>query len=235
MRCDLERIFGEMVAQLSASLGGDKRIVLTSQNLPVPPTSLVSDELYILKGTNTYPLSYRVDLLNFFAHKETYSHLGLLFLAVVLHPHPSRVLIELTHPASDIKNLVVAYEHRDLDDLPGGYHTRPFGFVYFSDQTSKHPFPSYIASRDLPCFGLTNMKDVIATEEDWRNRDTVKSFGNDVGAALFAELLLNAGQPANVVDEYELEGAGGFRGVGIHSAEVRLFLPGHLYWDDTKW
>lgn len=89
--------------------------------------------------------------------------------------------------------------------------------------------------RDLPCFGLTNMKDIVITEEDWRNRDTIRSFGNDEGTALFAELLLNVGQSENRIDEYELEGEGGFRGVGVCSAEVRLFLPGHLFWDDDKW
>ena len=51
-------------------------------------------------------------------------------------------------------------------------------------------------------------------------------------AVLFAELLLNVGRPDNLIDEYQPEGEGGFRGVGEHSAEVQLYLPGSLGWDD---
>jgi hypothetical protein len=46
-----------------------------------------------------------------------------------------------------------------------------------------------------------------------------------------AELLLDAGRPDNRVEEYELEGEGGFRGVGLHSAEAYLSLPGSGGWD----
>lgn len=238
MKCDLERIFGELAAQLPTSFSGNDCNTFTSRDLPVPLVRLLSDRLYIHKRAHQYHeyYSYQVDSLYFFAHKETYQHLGLLMLAVLFHPQPSEVVIELIHPASDIKNLILVYEHGDLEHLPGGYHTRPYGFVYFPTETSKHPFDEGIPPRDLPRFGLTKMDGFVDTEEDFRNRDTVKICGKDVGQALFAELLLNAGQPENPVDEYELEGEGGFRGVGVWSAEVRLFLPGHeLAWDDDEW
>lgn len=235
MKCGLEDSFGELAAELPTSFDSN-HYILSSQNLPVSPPRLASDRLYIQKCTHGYGDSHRVDSLNFFAHKETYQHLGLLIMAVVFHPQPREVIIELTHPASEIKNLVVEYEHRDLEDLPGGYHTRPDGFVYFPSETSKHPFDREIAPRDLPCFGLTKLTGFMYTEEDWRNRDTVKSFGNDAGSMLFAELLLNVGQAGNTVDEYELEGEAGFRGVGVCSAEVRLYLPGNeLAWEDDNW
>jgi hypothetical protein len=47
-----------------------------------------------------------------------------------------------------------------------------------------------------------------------------------------AELLLDDGHPESEGDEYVQECESGNRGVGISSAEPRLFLPGHLYWDD---
>jgi hypothetical protein len=84
----------------------------------------------------------------------------------------------------------------------------------------------------LPVFVLTNMDDAIYTEEDWARRDTVRGCGSDAANILFAELLLNAGRPQNPVTEYELEGEGGFRGVGEQSAEMRIFLPGSLGWSD---
>ncbi len=79
------------------------------------------------------------------------------------------------------------------------------------------------------------MQGFANTDEEWNKRDTVKIFGRDTGMVLFAELLLNAALPQNDEDEYELEGEGGFRGVGINSAEVKMFLPGHIFWFDEHW
>jgi hypothetical protein len=235
MSCDLESMFGGLAAELPTSFEGNEDIILSSQNLPVPPPRLVSDRLYIEKRARSYEYTYQVDRLNFYAHKPTYTHLGLLLLAVVFHPEPPEVIIELTHPASEVKSLIFEYEYRSLEHLPSGYHTRPYGLVYYPSETHKHPFDKDIPPVGLPCFGLTNMKDCVITEDDYRGRDTVRGFGSDVGNVLFAELLLNAGQPENLTDEYELEGEGGFRGVGVTSAEVTLFLPGHVFWDTTKW
>jgi len=41
--------------------------------------------------------------------------------------------------------------------------------------------------------------------------------------------------PHDDLDEIQLEGESGFRGVGISSAEVSLFLPGHLAWTEEHW
>ena len=235
MGCDLESIFGELATELPTSFGGDEDIILSALNLPVAPPRLISDRLYIVKAAHVYGDAYRVDRLNFYTDKPTCTHLGLLLMAVVFHPEPPRVLVELTHPASEVKNLIFEYEYRDLEHLPGGYHTRPYGFVYYPSETDKHPFDKTLPPVDLPCFGLTNMRDHVVTEEDYRGRDTVRGLGSDRGSMLFAELLLNAGQPQSLTDEYELEGEGGFRGVGVFSAEVTLYLPGHLFRDESKW
>ncbi len=78
------------------------------------------------------------------------------------------------------------------------------------------------------------MKEFVYTK-DWESRDTVKIFGTDIGMVKFAQLLLNAAQPENEEDEYELEGESGFRGVGRNSAEISMFLPGHTFWVEENW
>ncbi len=63
--------------------------------------------LYIEKGVHDYNGYFRADIVLFHAHKATYRQLGLLILAVVFHTLPETVEIELTHPASAIKRLIV--------------------------------------------------------------------------------------------------------------------------------
>lgn len=232
MTCDLERIFRELVEQLPKSVRSNEVVLLSSQNLPAPPPHLASDQLYVRVSEHEYEHTWRTKSIDFYARQETYRNLGLLFLAVLFHARPSEVTVNLIHPASDIKRLVVGYEHRELDTLPSGYHTRPLGFVYFPNPSNRHPFDVRVTPHDLPCFALTNADDVVMQGS---SQNTVRSFGNDIGTALFGELLLNAGLPENLVAEYNLEGEGGFRGVGIHSVEVRLFLPGSDHWDESVW
>lgn len=59
--------------------------------------------------------------------------------------------------------------------------------------------------------------------------------GTGARLVLLAALLLNLSLAHNEQDEIELKGESGFRGVGIGSAEVQLFLPGHLYWTEEHW
>jgi hypothetical protein len=75
----------------------------------------------------------------------------------------------------------------------------------------------------------------LTIDEEWANRDTVRGFGTDVGSVRLAELLLNASQPDNPVDEYVFEGDGGIRKVGYLSAEAKLKLPGSMGWNPDAW
>jgi len=159
--------------------------------------------------------------------------LSLLILAVVFHETPVAAHLTLTHPHSDIKHLIVECAY--LPEDHGGYLTRPYAFAYTPEETDQHPWGNRPWSgrlSDLPVFVLTNQEDLIMTPQDWERRDTLRGCGSDAASALFAELLLNAGRPENPVTEYQLEGEGGFRGVGEHSAEMRIFLPGSLGWTD---
>lgn len=227
-KCDLKRIFGDLAVQLPISSDGNESYTFTPENLPVPPSLIETEKLYIKKYLHVYNDIFQIDKLCFDAQKETYRNLGLLILAVVFHPQPSEVIVKLNHAESDILNLIIEYEHPDLEKLYGRYRSKPFGFQYYPALSWKHPFDKCVKPEHLPCFGLTHMKEFVY-KKDWESRDTVRIFGTDIGMVKFAELLLNAALPQNETDEYELEGESGFRGVGIDSAEVGLFLPGHIF------
>lgn len=233
MACELQSLFGESAA--TTPTAEDESRVFTAGTLPAAPPRLVTDELYIKKCAHEYMYGYEVDMLHFHARKETYRLLGLLFLAVVFDTGPKAVSLELSHPASDIKHLLIENELAPPEELSAGYYSRPHAFVYWPEEMDRHPFDRCADPLDLPCFGLTNLEDFLYTEEHRRARDAVHCIGTDRANVLFAELLLNAGRPESVSDEYVLEGEGGFRGVGRYSAEVALYLPGHLAWEVGEW
>ena len=231
----MENIFSSLAERLPISTDGNESFTFTTENLPILPSTLETRNLYIKRSQHTYNDSCRYDLLHFNAHKETYRFLGLLILSAVFHPQPSSILVKLNHPESDIKNLLIESLQLELANLPSGYHTKPFAFEYYPQISWKHPFDKCAGPENLPCFSLAYTEGFALTDEEWNKRDTVKMFGRDTGIVLFAELLFNAALPQNEEDEYELEGEGGFRGVGINSAEVKMFLPGHTFWFDEHW
>ncbi len=233
-RCDLEIIYSALASQLPSLTDGNESIILSSENLPLPSAEMASDNLYILKVDHVYNDWFKVDMLWFFARKEIYRYLGLLILSVIFH-RVSEIKVRLNHPHSEIKSLIVEYAYRNINDLTDGYHTQPFAFKYYPQLPAKHPFDRCVLPKDLPCFELSNAKNLNFTDDDWKKRDTVRIFGSDTGLVLFAELLLNLSVSHNEQDEFELEGESGFRGVGISSAEVQLFLPGHLAWTEEHW
>jgi hypothetical protein len=233
MQCELVNIFRELESKIPTST--DELFTFSAEVLPVPPLQITSERIFIKKSEHHYG-SYRTDLLWICAHKKTYRYLGLLTLAVLFHPEPSKVKLNLVHPESDIKNLIIEYEYEELGRMPNAYITRPFGYNYYADEMAKHPWVEYKVEPDnLPAFSLTNLTDCLITSEDWKNRDTVYGFGRDFGLIHFAELLLNAGRPQNTGTEYELEGEMGYRGVAPGSAEVTLHLPGHFSWNEDAW
>lgn len=235
MNCDLEHLFADLGAKLPAS--PDEDLALTSASLPRPPAHLATDLLYIEKSLHDYNGWFRADVVLFHAHKVTYRHLGLLILAVVFHTLPEPVEIELTHPASVIKRLIVESPYKGPADISSGYNTRPYVFDYWPEDTTRYPWPYPLTPPELPCFYLENYDHVpgLTIDEEWAARDAVRGFGTDVGSVRLAELLLNASQPNNPVDEYTLEGDGGNRKVGYLSAEARLWLPGSFGWNPDAW
>lgn len=198
----------------------------------MPPPHLSTRALVIQRTVNDWLGLYRADMLIFQARKETLRHLGVLILAALFHRHRSETRLDLLHPASDIKHLVLRTPSGST--IPN-YQSQPEPYTYRATRLRSSPwlyqrFPSSV----LPCCYLTVQEDdSIPTPEAWSKRDTVIGFGPQTGHVLFAELLLNASQTWSEETEFELESDGRLGGVGPMSTDVRLWLPGHTYFDDT--
>jgi len=233
MARDLETTFGLLAERVPTGPVGDIDFVLSAGDLPAPPASLDTDRLIVHRRWHGYNADYRADSLWFQASRETYRQLGLLILSVLFHEQPAQVRLAVCHNRSDIRQLIVEYEYPE-EDYPG-YQSRPHRYCYYPGETARHPWywtPGGVHAEDLPRFLLT-AQDEDAGDETWAARDQVIVCGSDRALVRLAELLLNADRPDNPVVEYQLEGEGGFRGVGIHSAEVQFFLPESLGWDGT--
>lgn len=227
MRCDLERFFGEMARTLPVHQ--KQKATFSAKSFLETPDRLETDQLVVKKGYHDYEGTSRVDALSFFAQKPTYQQLGLLILSVVFREGGARVEVTLTNPMSDIKSLII--EYGGLTKRGFAYRTRPDNFLFFLEDVQKHPWTCQnLTAFDLPTFKLTNRNDLVVTEEDRANRDTLIGFGDDDASVLLAELLLRFGSPQNEAREIVLEGEGGFRGVGRFSAEASFHLPGSLAW-----
>lgn len=188
-------------------------------------------DLIAMKGTHGYGGSWETDNLYFYSNAETFRSLALLILAVVFRATP-RVTVNLTHPESVIRRLVVRSQWASLSKSPHGFCCRPEFFHYWTGAALRHPWT--LERPDvhlLPQFELTNIKDAVYSEAERKARDTVIGFGTDAGAVRLAELLLNFSRPQCKIDEIELEGEAGFRGVAPMSAEAHFRLPDSFGWE----
>jgi hypothetical protein len=229
-QCDLNAIFGGLASRVPDGPPGYGEFVFHQQILPVPPVSLTSDRIVIRKGVHYYNSCYRADGLETFLSAQTSRELGLFLLACGFHGPGETTTLTLSHPESDIRRIVVTADEVTLADLPTGLSMKPFALQYFVAETEEHPWLHDCCSHDLPRFALSNAHNSIATDEQWRARDTIWIEGFSRGEFRFAELLLNAGCSWNTVREYSLEGDAGYRGVAPMSAELRIFLPGSHAW-----
>ena len=225
---DLQNCFRELVRQLFSS--ENRVFTFTAKSFSELPTALKTDQIVLRKGHVNHD-SFRAERLQFFASKSTYRELGLLILSVVFHPNGARVHVTLTHPSSNIRNLIVEYP--GSTPRISGHQTIPEKFEFYPQQIATHPWtgenPDVLG---FPRFTLTNLKRFVVTEEQWASRDTVIGFGNDDASIRLASLLLNFGSPESDTNEVVLEGEGGLRGVGVHSAEAAFYSPGSLAWPD---
>lgn len=230
----LQKFFGKIASSLPATSDDDPFIV-TENSLPCPQQLISTARLVVKKGVHQYGSSYQIDQLLFFAHKQTYRQLGLLILACVFSQNVGEVELLLTHKQSDIKKIIVESQNLDIDKLTGGFYAKPFAFKYWPEiQCRLHPlYNLQIPDWDLPQLLLTDEEDCCITEEDWKNRFVIRGFGTPVGATHFAELLLNIGLSETESQEFYLESYAGNKSVAPTSSEVRLWLPGGHYWDDS--
>jgi hypothetical protein len=240
---DLERLYADAVARLptshdyNAALEAGQpllaRATFERGSLPTPPPDLTSARVCVVGGSHGYG-ALTVDAVEISAYRETYRALGLFILAALLTPGPNRFVLSLTHPASQVRRLVVDTSYRRLDD-GSGLRTEASGAVYFPARRRRLALEDASAHvDDLPHVFLTDVEEVVG--RDWPGdpvRDTVVGFAGDRGAYAIAELLLDVSQAWNEEVEYTLEGPYGFGGVAPASAEVRLWLPGSVGWNES--
>jgi hypothetical protein len=242
---DLELLYADAASGLPTSNDYDAaleagqphvaRASLERRSLPVPPADLTSARICIRGSSHGYG-ALTVDLIDISAHRETYRALGLFILASLLTPGPNRFVVGLTHPASQVRRLVLDTMYRQLDD-GSGLRTEASGAVYFPARRWRRALEGGSAPADeLPHVALTDVEEMVG--RDWPGdpvRDTVVGFGGGRGAYAIAELLLDVSQEWNEEVEYTLEGPYGFGGVALASAEIHLWLPGGLGWNESDW
>jgi hypothetical protein len=242
---DLELLYADAAARLPTSYDYDAaleaghphlaRAAFERGSLPAPPQDLTSARICVAGSSHGYG-SLTVDLIDVSAHRESYRALGLFILAGLLTPGPNRFVLGLTHRASQVRRLVVDTMYRRLDD-GSGLRADVFGAVYFPARRRRLVLENTrVSVDDLPHVYLTDVEEIVG--RDWPGdpaRDTVVGFASDRGAYAIAELLLDVSQAWNEELEYTLEGPYGFGGVAPTSAEMRLWLPGSIGWNETDW
>lgn len=238
---DLEEVYADAMAALptspdyeAAEEAGTQetaRRTYAHGSLPLPPPGLESGRIIVCGGTHSYP-SLSVDFIQVHAHRETYRALGLFILAGLLAPGPRRFELALTHPASQVRRIVLdTSSYRESHWA--GLLTEPREIAYLPAARRRHALGDVQAApRDLPAISLTD-EEGFADRDGPENpvRDTLRGFGSDAGAYLMGELLLDVSQAWNEA-EYTLEGPYGFGGVAPSSAEIRFWLPGGDGWHD---
>ncbi len=229
MGCDLDIVFGSMSQTMSTALDNTEPLLFSAQTLPHLPLQLQTDRLIIKRRFHEDALGSDRPLLCFQADKVTYRRLGLLLLSIVFAAAPDCVHLELTHPGSDMKHLLIDYPYRSYDP-DESFVTRQYGFHYCPTVPSSQA--SLDDPEDRPVFHLTTPGGGTLSDESWKNWDTLRGFGLEGESVRFAELLLNLSLSANPVTDYAVEGQGGAHGHGIQSADAHICLPGSSAWED---
>lgn len=228
MKCDLKDTFSAVAATLPTE--SEECFALGRGTFGRIPTELQTPRLVVERSSHHYDGLVRRDRLVFYATKEVYRHLGLLVAAVLFSPDPDSVILHLSHPSSQIRHLVIRRVCPDKNSP--GYHAVPQVLNYYPNHVVRHPWAhGSVSPKYLPGFFLTNLQECVVSDADWLARDVVVGFGLDEGMARLSELFLDLGQTGSDVNEVDLEGEEGFRGVAPLSCEATFLLPGAFGWD----
>ncbi len=231
MTCDLQELFGPLVRALPRTENDE--MTISRENLPEPPSSLQAGVLTVTWGWHFY--SSPIARVDFSGYRQALQALGLLVLAKVFHHSSPRVTVELARPKSPsgkiLKRLILDYSY-DPERIPG-YARMPDRFSYVPERLGVHPWSqTALAVYDLPRLDLGDPERPLCSLGDYADAEEATGFGDDYGNVLMGELLLNLGNPLNEGNEVGLEGELGCRGVGAGSAEMRFFLPGHVFYNE---
>lgn len=231
---DLESTFGELAATLPRRTTEDVEVDFSRDNLPRPPAALSTRAFWFRRPyLHTYN-NFPVPGIDMCIDKPGCRLLGLLILAVVLHPEPEMVEVALQHHPAQINLLRIRHEQKSwLAD----YKTIPESFSYGPAPVERHPWDHFGINRaDLPMIEITDRSELGPTDmAKWHSAtDTIVGFGHDRSAVQMAELLLNASLEDSDEVEFDLEsGVGGYPSVTLGSAELQIWLPGGLGYIDS--
>lgn len=222
-----------MAAALPVDLADPDEFVIDRLDLSSLPRQLATTSLVIRQRESAYEPTFRIDHVHFHATRATMRQLGLLVLASAFLPNTGDEAIELRldHPESDVKLIRMEAWGPAVE----GLRFEPTSFAYWVRRPGHHPWTQDgpLDPTHLPWVGLDWAGGTAGRNTDWSTRDLLSGFGSREATARFAELLLDAGNPDNPDVEYRLEIEGGFRGVADLSAEISLWLPGSLGWEDS--
>lgn len=216
---------------------------IDGSTFPVPPAQLGTEKLLVSCGEKLSDwVSYgnRNDWVSFYANQNTYRNIGFLVLAVLFAGLDRTVELHLNHPRSRLKKLVLDGMDPEPESWIDGLYLRPQVFGYISKPIAKYPFeniePSRLESKhdvfDLPRLIVASDESVVQSAEYWRSRDVLLVRPNFVGAAVFAQLLLDISCPQVEGDEFHLYSHPSSCAVAPGSAELSLWLPGSFGWLD---
>jgi hypothetical protein len=224
--CDLRRCYGPRAASLPATDDPDEEelVAFHRGNLPAPPPELRTDRIAVKKGWHGYGGSYLVENAWVFLSRPAARELGTFLLACLFHGPPHDVWLRLDDPTSEIRQLCIPAYSLDVppEELP---FLVPGALRYHATQPDKYPWMhDHVDPGELPNVALTNAEDMVVTEEERRNRDTLRLESGYEGMRRLGTLLLDAGHPHFPGDRYALESEAGFRGVGPASIEITFIL-----------
>ena len=173
----------------------------------------------------------RVESFDFYAHKKSYTYLGVIMLEL-LFSDLSYLEIKVLNTQSEIRQFFVYIDR--------AYSYTPFlavdqketykSFEYFSANIDRYPFRHHSGSENLPTFhfSCSNYHDIYTKDRIEKADQLILSVPVS-GLVLVAELFLNIGRIENKQNEICLENPlYGFGGVSQTSIEARFWLPNSL-------
>ncbi len=237
METELDNYFSELKKTIPVAIDkNDNSIDIKRSMFLKIPQKMTSKNIIITKGFADYNSYYRIDRLIFFTQKATLKSLGLLIFYSIFKSNKT-ITLKLINEHSEIKNIKIDPYNSNSIDI---YDNRKFSVEincnlnYFSYRPQiLHRYPWFYFQDsvfDLPTFFLTNFQECIASETDYKKRDTIVISCSIKGMLRLGTLLLDLSNIHQKQNEYYLECEYGYKGVAPGSAEVKFCLPGSDGW-----
>ncbi len=176
----------------------------------------------------------RINAVEFYAYKSTYTTLGILFFDLLFQNKTNFIEIQLHQANSEIKQFYIYLDREnrhpthELQILQKETYSH---FRYFSQEVDKFPLASFtkrgLIADALPHFGLGCSNHHDSFKKDWLEKANQVVLTLTVTSLIqMAELFLDIGRNKNNQTEICLENPlFGSGGVNERSIETRFWLP----------